>query len=167
MGWLKRMNARGHDVSIRPAGEHSLVLVDGLTGPSVRAYGPRGLDAGRDHRDESRPLPGVGEAGRGPRLGPRAGGRRAGVGAALRRRSAAASGAIRSAGWPASRTRSRSIPARAVSPTCWRTTARARPPRPRRRMLSALNSAWRRSRRSRSGSGSRNASGRGRVMIST
>ena len=29
-GWLKRMNARGHDVFIRPAGEHGLVLVDGV-----------------------------------------------------------------------------------------------------------------------------------------
>ena len=35
VGWLKRMNARGHDVSVRPAGEHSLVLVDGLTGPAL------------------------------------------------------------------------------------------------------------------------------------
>ena len=34
-GWLKRMNARGHDVSIQPAGEHSLVLLDGLTGPTL------------------------------------------------------------------------------------------------------------------------------------
>ena len=29
--WLKRMNARGNDVYIRPAGEHGLVLVDDLT----------------------------------------------------------------------------------------------------------------------------------------
>ena len=28
--WLKRLNAQGHDVYIRPAGEHGLVLVDGL-----------------------------------------------------------------------------------------------------------------------------------------
>ena len=28
--WLKRMNARGNDVYIRPAGEHGLVLVDDL-----------------------------------------------------------------------------------------------------------------------------------------
>ena len=35
VGWLKRMNARGHDVSIQPAGEHSLVLLDGLTGPTL------------------------------------------------------------------------------------------------------------------------------------
>ena len=42
VGWLKRMNARGHDVSIRPAGEHSLVLVDGLTGPAVARMGREG-----------------------------------------------------------------------------------------------------------------------------
>ena len=29
--WLKRMNAKGNDVYIRPAGEHGLVLVDDLT----------------------------------------------------------------------------------------------------------------------------------------
>ncbi len=28
--WLKRMNARGNDIYIKPAGEHGLVLVDGL-----------------------------------------------------------------------------------------------------------------------------------------
>ena len=42
VGWLKRMNARGHDVSIRPAGEHSLVLVDGLTGPTLARMGREG-----------------------------------------------------------------------------------------------------------------------------
>ena len=42
MGWLKRMNARGHDVSVRPAGEHSLVVVDGLTGPAVARMGREG-----------------------------------------------------------------------------------------------------------------------------
>lgn len=31
VAWLKRMNARGNDVYIRPAGEHGLVLVDDLT----------------------------------------------------------------------------------------------------------------------------------------
>lgn len=34
-GWLKRMSARGHDVFIRPSGEHGLVLVSGLTKESV------------------------------------------------------------------------------------------------------------------------------------
>lgn len=33
--WLKRMNARGADVYIRPAGEHALVLVDDLTREAV------------------------------------------------------------------------------------------------------------------------------------
>ena len=42
VGWLKRMNARGHDVSVRPAGEHSLVLVDGLTGPGLARMGREG-----------------------------------------------------------------------------------------------------------------------------
>ena len=56
VGWLKRMNARGHDIAIRPAGEHGLVLVAGLTERRRGAYGRRGLDVGRDHRDESRPL---------------------------------------------------------------------------------------------------------------
>ncbi len=31
MAWLKRMNARGYDVWIRPAGEHGLVLLGGLS----------------------------------------------------------------------------------------------------------------------------------------
>ena len=35
VGWLKRMNARGHDIAIRPAGEHGLVLVAGLRSDSV------------------------------------------------------------------------------------------------------------------------------------
>lgn len=30
VAWLKRMNARGHDVLIAPAGQHGLVLLDGL-----------------------------------------------------------------------------------------------------------------------------------------
>ncbi|NHZ45018.1 DNA topoisomerase [Massilia sp. CCM 8693] len=33
--WLKRMNAKGNDVYIRPAGEHGLVLVDDLTADKV------------------------------------------------------------------------------------------------------------------------------------
>jgi len=36
------MNARGHDVSIRPAGAHSLVLVDGLTRPTLERMGREG-----------------------------------------------------------------------------------------------------------------------------
>lgn len=33
--WLKRMNAKGNDVYIRPAGEHGLVLVDDLTADKI------------------------------------------------------------------------------------------------------------------------------------
>ncbi len=33
--WLKRMNAKGNDVYIRPAGEHGLVLVDDLTADTI------------------------------------------------------------------------------------------------------------------------------------
>ena len=35
VGWLKRLNARGHDIAIRPAGEHGLVLVAGLRSDGV------------------------------------------------------------------------------------------------------------------------------------
>jgi hypothetical protein len=35
LAWLKRMNARGHDIHIRPAGEHGLVLVDGLKAETI------------------------------------------------------------------------------------------------------------------------------------
>lgn len=33
--WLKRMSARGHDIFIRPSGDHGLALVNGLTKESV------------------------------------------------------------------------------------------------------------------------------------
>ena len=33
--WLKRMNAKGNDVYIRPAGEHGLVLIDDLTADKI------------------------------------------------------------------------------------------------------------------------------------
>jgi hypothetical protein len=35
LAWLKRMNARGSDIHIRPAGEHGLVLVDGLKAEAI------------------------------------------------------------------------------------------------------------------------------------
>lgn len=35
VAWLKRLNAQGHDVYIRPAGEHGLVLVDDLKPPAL------------------------------------------------------------------------------------------------------------------------------------
>lgn len=34
--WLKRMNARGNDIYIRPAGEHAFVLVDDLSAAALR-----------------------------------------------------------------------------------------------------------------------------------
>ena len=35
VGWLKRMNAQGNDIYVRPAGDHGLVLVDDLTPAAV------------------------------------------------------------------------------------------------------------------------------------
>jgi hypothetical protein len=35
IAWLKRMNARGSDIQVRPAGEHGLVLVDGLKAEAI------------------------------------------------------------------------------------------------------------------------------------
>jgi hypothetical protein len=35
MAWLKRMNARGSDIHVRPTGEHGLVLVDGLKAEAI------------------------------------------------------------------------------------------------------------------------------------
>ena len=45
VGWLKRMNARGHDIAIRPAGEHGLVLVAGLRGDGVARMAAAGWTA--------------------------------------------------------------------------------------------------------------------------
>lgn len=42
--WLKRMNARGNDVYIRPAGEHGLVLVDDLKPQALERMKADGLD---------------------------------------------------------------------------------------------------------------------------
>ncbi len=41
MPWLKRMNARGYDVWIRPDGEHGLVLLGGLTKKDLRTLRDR------------------------------------------------------------------------------------------------------------------------------
>jgi hypothetical protein len=55
MAWLKRMNARGYDVLIRPDGAHGLVLLDGLTKAQLdtlhqRGFGPAlVVDADRNH----------------------------------------------------------------------------------------------------------------------
>jgi hypothetical protein len=40
--WLKRMNAKGNDIYIRPAGEHGLVLVDDLKPEALKAMQDRG-----------------------------------------------------------------------------------------------------------------------------
>ena len=41
--WLKRMNAKGNDVYIRPAGEHGLVLVDDLTADKISSMAKDGF----------------------------------------------------------------------------------------------------------------------------
>lgn len=43
--WLKRMNARGNDVYIRPAGEHGLVLVDDLTADKLSSMQKDGFQS--------------------------------------------------------------------------------------------------------------------------
>ncbi|MCU6496712.1 RepB family DNA primase [Rugamonas sp. A1-17] len=43
MAWLKRMNARGYDVWIRPDGEHGLVLLGGLKKKDVQTLRERGF----------------------------------------------------------------------------------------------------------------------------
>lgn len=42
IAWLKRMNARGYDVSIRPDGQHGLVLLTGLDAAHLRSMNERG-----------------------------------------------------------------------------------------------------------------------------
>jgi RepB DNA-primase from phage plasmid/Relaxase/Mobilisation nuclease domain len=44
VAWLKRMNARGNDVHIRPAGEHGLVLLDGLKAENLAAMRSKGFE---------------------------------------------------------------------------------------------------------------------------
>lgn len=54
VAWLKRMNARGYDVWIRPEGEHGLVLLGGLKKDDLRTLRERGfgpatvVETGRD-----------------------------------------------------------------------------------------------------------------------
>lgn len=43
--WLKRMNAKGNDVYIRPAGEHGLVLVDDLTADKLFSMAKDGFSS--------------------------------------------------------------------------------------------------------------------------
>jgi hypothetical protein len=40
--WLKRMNARGYDVTLRPTGPHGLVLLDGLQQADLQRLDARG-----------------------------------------------------------------------------------------------------------------------------
>jgi len=42
LAWLKRMNARGYDVTLRPAGQHGLVLLDGLQQADLQRLDARG-----------------------------------------------------------------------------------------------------------------------------
>ena len=42
LAWLKRMNARGYDVTVRPAGPHGLVLLDGLQQADLQRLDARG-----------------------------------------------------------------------------------------------------------------------------
>lgn len=42
LAWLKRMNARGYDVTLQPAGQHGLVLLDGLQQADVQRLDARG-----------------------------------------------------------------------------------------------------------------------------
>jgi hypothetical protein len=43
VAWLKRMNARGHDVYLRPAGAHGLVLVDDLKAEAIERMKQEGF----------------------------------------------------------------------------------------------------------------------------
>ena len=42
LAWLKRMNARGYDVTLRPAGQHGLMLLDGLQPADLQRLEARG-----------------------------------------------------------------------------------------------------------------------------
>jgi hypothetical protein len=44
MAWLKRMNARGSEVFIRPAGQHGLVLLDALSAEALAAMRRKGFE---------------------------------------------------------------------------------------------------------------------------
>jgi hypothetical protein len=44
VAWLKRMNARGNDIYIRPAGEHGLVLLDDLTPDAIERLKGQGYN---------------------------------------------------------------------------------------------------------------------------
>jgi hypothetical protein len=44
IAWLKRMNARGNEVFIRPAGQHNLVLLDALTAERLAVMRRKGFE---------------------------------------------------------------------------------------------------------------------------
>jgi hypothetical protein len=44
VAWLKRMNAQGNDIYVRPAGEHGLVLVDDLQPAAIDRLKGQGFD---------------------------------------------------------------------------------------------------------------------------
>ena len=44
VAWLKRMNARGHEVFIAPAGQHGLMLLDGLREETLAAMTGKGFE---------------------------------------------------------------------------------------------------------------------------
>jgi hypothetical protein len=129
--WLKRMNAKGNDVYIRPAGEHGLVLVDDLAAGAGAHEGGRLRPAATIETSPGNYQAWV-------KLSDKP------LSADVRRIAAqgwrSSTAATRTAptvatmgGWQASPTRSRSTPATAASPTYWPTTAPARPPEPRQR----------------------------------
>jgi hypothetical protein len=42
--WLKRMNAKGSDVYIRPTGQHGVILIDGLKAENISAMWQKGFE---------------------------------------------------------------------------------------------------------------------------
>jgi hypothetical protein len=44
IAWLKRMNARGSEVLVRPAGQHGLVLLDALNAEALAAMRRKGIE---------------------------------------------------------------------------------------------------------------------------
>ena len=44
VAWLKRMNARGYDVFVAPAGQHGLMLLDGLREEALAAMTGKGFE---------------------------------------------------------------------------------------------------------------------------
>ena len=122
--WLKRMNAKGNDIYIRPAGEHGLVLVDDLTADKLASMNKDGFQSAA--RIETSP----GNFQAWVKLSDKP------LSADVRRVAAhnhqdVVTLAATMAAWQASPTRSHSTPGKAASPTYWRTNAPERPLQPR------------------------------------